>query len=447
MKNTGRATVPAENVKTRLGQIRYLSRQQPKLRFTSLYHYLNEEMLRDCFDSVRANRAAGVDEQCKEDYGKDLTNKISDLTKRLKDGSYRAKAVRRVLIPKASGRGLRPLGIPTVEDCIVQEAVRRILEAIFEPMFMDISHGFRPGRSCHTALKRMSQINRLKIRSAIEVDIESFFDRVDHEWLLKFVAYRIADPRLLRLVKKMLKCGYVEDGKWHPSTRGVPQGGVVSPILANIYLHFVFDLWFEKRLRRLFSGVEAVRYADDIALFSKSPNGMKLLLERLRERMKQFGLTLSQEKTRIIPFGALEAWISGVKGCQSLDFLGFTHFIRKNYRGKLYLTRRTSQKSFGAGLRGLSKWLRENRSKLPMDEILKRVKVHLQGHYEYFGVTDNGPHLSRYTYAAHRIVHHWLNKRSQRHDMGWDKFGSIWKTTVPRYTIKVDLSNRRPIFC
>lgn len=439
MGNTSRTTGADQSVKTQLMQISHLSRRNRKLRFSSLYHYLNEEMLRDCFHGVRKSRAAGIDEQTKEEYGRNLDTNIQSLVERLKKGRYRVKAVRRVQIPKPGNRGHRPLGIPTVEDCIVQEGLRRILEAIFEPMFLDLSHGFRPRRSCHTALKRVSEINRKAGRRVVEVDIQSFFDKVDHNHLLKFVAYRVSDPRVLTLVQKILRSGYIESERWHPTTEGLPQGGVVSPLLANIYLHFVFDLWFEKRLKQFFPKTEAVRYADDIVIFSEYPSGMDTLLGKLKERMGQFCLSLSPDKTRITSFGVTEAWLKGVKGCEAFDFLGFTHFIRKTYTGKHFVCRKTSRKSFTAGLHNLKQWLRENRSRLPTRDLLERARQHLAGHFEYFGVTDNGDHLSRYAVAVRYVLYHWFNKRSQRRNFTWTDLARVWDPIAPRWSIKVNL--------
>jgi RNA-directed DNA polymerase len=280
------------------------------------------------------------------------------------------------------------------------------------------------------------------------LDIKSFFDDVDHTHLMNFISHRISDPNVLRLVRKFLKCGVMSvDGQRFATNKGVPQGGVVSPLLANIFLHYVFDLWFEKVVRPKAKSLHAIRYADDIVVFGVSQAEVTRFVVDLRERLAKFKLTLSPEKTKVLPFGTLRTWMDGTKGSRTFDFLGFTHFIRRSSTSnKHFLSRKTSRRSFAKGLLSLSRWLRENRSHLPTKALLVRVKKHLIGHIGYFGVTDNLHSLSKYVFAVCRLLHHWLNKRSQRRNCNWTRILKLREICVPPIRIHINLRADGPIF-
>lgn len=303
---------------------------EPKLKFTSLMHLLNEAYLLECFTELKAHKAPGVDKRTLESYSEEeITQVLSQTVIALKSHAYRPEPVRRVLIKKANGK-LRPLGIPTVIDKTLQLAISKILEAIFEPIFLDISYGFRPNRNAHDALKAVNHmIMQEKVNYIIDADIKGFFDNVDHNWLIKCLEQRISDPNLLNLITKFLKAGVLIDKKLESTPKGTPQGGIISPILANIYLHYVLDLWFNVKEKKVFAGyMGIIRYADDFVIGVQYKNEAIKLLEDIRQRFAEFGLSLAEDKTRILEFGRFTRENSDKQGKgkpKTFDFLGFTH--------------------------------------------------------------------------------------------------------------------------
>ncbi|GAF24855.1 retron-type reverse transcriptase [Moorella thermoacetica Y72] len=321
---------------TKLARIAEVSRTRPKERFTSLMHLIAADMLRICHVELKANRATGVDGITKEQYGDNLEANIQSLLERLKRKSYRPQPVRRVYIPKPGSDKKRPLGIPAYEDKIVQLAASKILNAIYEAEFSDMSFGFRPQRGCHDALKLLNYlIVARKVNYIVDADIKGFFDHVNHDWLMRFLEHRIADPNFLRLIRRFLKAGIMENGELRDATEGTPQGGIVSPILANIYLHYVLDLWFEKAVRKHCRGeAYMVRYADDFICCFQYKHEAEAFYQALRARLAKFSLSVAEEKTKIIPFGRFATqWCKrmGQNKTDTFDFLDFTHYCNTSH--------------------------------------------------------------------------------------------------------------------
>jgi len=367
-------------VETRLKLITQMAKDDSKVKFTSIAHILNEEHLEQCYGLIKKDKASGIDGVTWEEYGVRLKENLKDLVNRMKTLSYYPQAVRRVYIPKGEGK-LRGLGIPTVEDKIVQMGIKRILEAIWEEDFSDSSYGFRPKRSCHTALNELDKTIMTKpINAVAEIDIEKFFDTVDHKWLMECLKQRINDPSFLRLIVRFLKAGVEEEGKYKATEKGTPQGGVLSPMLANIYLHYILDLWFEKTAKKEISGYsKLIRYADDfVVCFEEKESAIKFM-GMVKERFAKFGLRMSEEKSRVVEFGRKVSEENNWKGGKgtTFDFLGFTHFGEKTRRGKYKVGRKTSKKKFIQKMKEMNDWLKSIRNRIKLKEWWKILCVKL----------------------------------------------------------------------
>lgn len=404
-------------VATKLSWIAQRAREHPAERFSNLLHLLTPEFLRECFLSLRTDAAAGVDRVTYQDYARVADARLPALAAQVQRMGYVPLPVRRVYIPKDGTNAVRPLGIPALEDKIVQEGLRRILAAIFEGEFLDCSHGFRPGRGCHTALTALRDgLMGHPINYVIDADIKGFFDTVDHVLLMRCVEGRVADPRVLRYLWRFLKAGVWEDGLRHPTAHGVPQGSLVSPLLANLYLHYGLDRWFTETVRpRLRGAAILVRYADDFIIGVQHEADAVWLFDALQGRLAQCRLTLAPEKTRILLFGryAEERAPHSRFAPGTLDFLGFTHYWGIARGGKWNLYRMTSRKKFRQKLQALKTWLTQVRHTLDLSTLWQRLNQKLQGHYAYYGITGNTRRLRRFYYLVRRLVFRLLNRCSR----------------------------------
>jgi group II intron reverse transcriptase/maturase len=433
-----------EMMETKLQRIAEKARKDSGCRFTSLFHLMNVEMLRECFRRLRKDAAAGIDKVTKAEYEENLEENLAVLVEKLHRMAYIPQSVRRVYISKPGSDKKRPLGIPALEDKLVQAGLARLLTAIYEQDFIEDSYGFRPGRSCHDALRALScEVEGGQVHYVVDADIKGFFDNVDHEWMMKFLGHRIADKRVLRYVMRFLKAGIMEDGVVSASDKGTPQGGLISPILANIYLHYSLDLWFVGVFQKSCCGRSCIiRYADDfVVCFQREVDATRFRHE-LDERLAKFGLEISPEKTKIIEFGPFaesKAKRSGGKAA-TFDFLGFTHYCSRTRDGRHFRMKRiTSRNKFTAKIRMVKDWLRANRT-LPTRELMGKVVAKLRGHFAYYGVTDNSRGISRFAYEVRCLLFKWLNRRGKRGCMSWDKFNRFLKKfPIPQPRITVNL--------
>lgn len=433
-----------EMVATKLQRIAEKARREFNCRFTSLFHLMNVEMLRECFRELRKDAAAGIDKVTKKEYGQNLEENLKALVEKLHRMSYIPLPVRRVYIPKAGSNKKRPLGIPALEDKLVQAGLARILSAIYEEDFIDDSYGFRPGRGCHDALRALSkEVEGGCVHYIVDADIKGFFDNVDHEWLMKFLGHRIADKRVLRYVKRFLKAGIMEEGAVIASDKGTPQGGIVSPILANIYLHYGLDLWFVRVFQKGCRGQSRmIRYADDFVVCFERENEAIRFRRELDERLSMFGLEISPEKTKTIEFGPFADAKAKRRGgkAATFDFLGFTHYCSRTRNGRRFRMKRvTSRKKFTAKLVMFRDWFKANRT-LPTADLMATVASKLRGHYAYYGVTDNSPGIDRFTHEVYCLLFKWLNRRGKRGCMNWEKLNLFLKKyplPCPRITVNL----------
>lgn len=433
------------NVSTKRQRIAALAKEAPTRAFTSLAHHIDLSWLHEAYVRTRRDGAVGVDGQTSSDFNEHLDVNLSQLLEQAKSGTYRAPPVRRVHIPKGTGNETRPLGIPTFADKVLQRAVVMALEPIYEQDFLDCSYGFRPGRSAHQALESLrDQAMPLGGCWLVEVDIRKFFDTLDHAHLRSFLRQRIRDGVLLRLIDKWLRAGVLEEGVlMHPES-GTPQGGVISPLLANIYLHYVLDVWFEREVKpRLHGRAFLVRYADDFVMGFACEEDARRVLEVLPKRFGKYGLAIHPEKTRLVPFrrpgsrrppsdserGPLSSG-SGSSDSESFDFLGFTHFWSRSQRGRWLVKRRTAGDRFRRALRTIAQWCERHRH-LPVKQQHRTLSQKLRGHYAYYGrVIGNLPSLRLLRYEVVRRWRYWLQRRRRRGHWAWDGFNDMLKHFV-----------------
>jgi group II intron reverse transcriptase/maturase len=427
--------------------VREAARKDKKLRFTSLLHHITPELLRASFFELKKQAAPGIDGETWRDYAEDLERRIDDLVGQIHRGAYRAKPSKRTYIPKADGK-MRPLGIAALEDKIVQQAARTVLECVYEQDFLGFSYGFRPGRSQHQALDALFVgITKRKVNWIIDADIRGFFDNISHEWLMKFLEHRIADRRMLRLLKKWLRAGVSEDGEWSATKVGTPQGAVISPLYANVFLHYVLDLWINDwRGRHARGEVIIVRYADDFVIGFREESDARRCLADLKERFTKFGLELHPEKTRLIEFGRYAEERRAKRGDglpETFDFLGFTHISGKTRRGDYTIHRKTSKKKFQAKLADLKNKLLQQRH-----QDLATVGAWLQSVYrgwcQYYAVPGNYVRLRQFRDALQKSWLRMLRSRSQRgRRLTWAKFSRLSKRWLPTPKILHPYPNAR----
>lgn len=415
-----------KSVPTILQGIADKAKQSKKYKFQNLYHLLNQDFLRECFFELKKNAAPGVDQVDFREYQENLEANLKALVSRLKIGSYRAKLIRRKFILKPNGK-LRPLGIPCTEEKIVQAGVAKILTAIYEADFLDCSYGYRPNRGAKGATRELAQALQFgPFGWIVEADIQGFFDNIDHDWLVKMLAERIADKKLLRLIRKWLKAGILDpSGKVINPATGTVQGGTVSPILANVYLHYALDLWFEKIVRPSCRGrAKIIRYADDFVCAFQFQHEAENFYQVLGKRLLKFKLTLAPDKTRTLRFSRFRV------GGEGFDFLGFEFRWGKNRKGNPQVWHTTAKKKFEAAIANFTVWIKEARNR-GNPQIFRTLKLKYQGYWNYYGVVGNSRRLGKFYFITIGILYKWLNRRSQRRSYNWVAF----KDALVRYQI------------
>jgi RNA-directed DNA polymerase len=420
-----------ESICTGLQRIAELARQSPEMAFTSLHHLIDYRLLEDVFEDMRKGAAPGADGRTKASYKEGLEGNLASLLERFRSASYRAPAVRRVHIPKGTGNETRPIGIPTFEDKLLQGGVATVLRAIYEQDFLDCSYGFRPRRSAHDALhalwKQALNIGRCWI---VEVDIRKFFDTLDHARLRELLEKRVRDGVILRTISKWLHAGILEEGRLSYPTEGTPQGGVVSPLLANVYLHYVLDVWFEREIKpRLEGRAFLVRYADDFVMGFSSELDARRVLDVLPKRFGKYGLTIHPTKTRLVDFRRPTlppGQVGRDERPETFDFLGFTHFWGRTRKGWWVIQRKTARKRFARGLRAVADYCRRHRHDHLADQR-RMLCQKLRGHFQYYGIRGNWDRLNRFLRLVTRTWHKWLTRRSQRVALTWERFQKLLK--------------------
>jgi group II intron reverse transcriptase/maturase len=401
------------------------ARRDRNFQFTSLAHLLNVDYLRDCYNSLKRNKAVGIDSVSWEDYGQNLDENLELLVSRLKRKKYKPIPAKRVYIPKGEN-DKRPLGISAVENKIVEKGIVSILESIYEQDFLDSSYGFRPRRNCHQALKQLNDLVMFQpVNHIVEADIKGFFDNVSHELLIEFIQKRVNDTTLLNLIRRFLKAGYIEDGMLVNSEVGTPQGSILSPMLANIFLHYVLDVWFEETVKSHTKGYcEIVRYADDFVCVVRYADDARRIERGLHNRFNKYGLELHPTKSRNISFGNFERENAKKQNrkANTFNFLGFTHYCDVSRKGNFKVGRKTSRKKYSAKCKEMNSWLKAVRNLYKTKEWWKILQAKLRGHIQYYGVSENYNGVVRFYKFTIRMVHKWLNRRSQKRKMNWEKF-------------------------
>ena len=431
-----------------LDRIREAAARDRNLRFTNLMHHLTAERLREAYYALKRNAAAGVDDVTWQEYGEGLESRVTDLHDRVQSGRYRAKPSKRVWLPKPDGRQ-RPIGIAALEDKIVQQGAVWVLNQIYEKEFHGFSYGFRPERSPHNALDAIwVGITQRKVNWVLDADIKSFFDTINHRWLMEFLKRRIADPRMLRLIRKWLRAGVSEDGEWSRTEVGTPQGSVISPLLSNIYLHYVLDQWVaEWRKNKAIGEVIIVRYADDFVMGFQYRREAERFLGEMKERFDQYGLEIHREKTRLIEFGRFAEANRAERGegkPETFDFLGFTHICSRTQKGNRFTIRR---KTIAKRLRTKLKEVREaiiRRRHEPVPALGKWLRSVIQGHLNYFAVPGNRKAVDRFRTESNRAWLFALRRRSQKsRNLTWDRIKRLIKTWIPTAKTQHPYPNQR----
>jgi group II intron reverse transcriptase/maturase len=426
-------------VKEALGRVRQVAEQQKGARFTALLHHIYAiDALRAAYHGLKRDAAPGVDGRTWEDYGRGLEAHLADLAERVRRGSYRPQAVRRAYVPKRDGRQ-RPIGVTALEDKIVQRATVAVLNAVYEAEFAGFSYGARPGRSAHQALAALDQgLMKKPINWVIDADLRDFFGSLDQQWLVRFVEHRIGDKRVVWLIQKWLSAGVLEDGAWTPSEGGAPQGGSISPVLSNLYLHYVFDLWAQRWRKTEARGeVIIVRYLDDFIVGFERREEAEQFLVVLRERLEQFGLQLHPDKTRLLEFGrkaAQNRQERGLRKPETFQFLGFVHSSGRTRKGGFTVRRRTIGERLRAKLKEVKAKLRQRRHD-PIPEVGQWLRSVVQGYIQYHGIAGNARAIRRFRDAVIRVWHRGLERRSQKGEVSWERMQRLIERWIPRAKI------------
>ena len=412
--------------------IRELAIKHKKLQ--TLMHYVNKETLRQAHYKQLIGKASGVDKITKEIYEEHLEENIDNLLMKMKKFSYKPQPVRRTYIPKPGSDKMRPLGIPAYEDKLVQWCMTQVLNEIYETKFLDCSYGFRPNRNCHMAIKEINQrIMINKVNYILDCDIKGFFDHIDHDWMMKFLEHDIQDKNFIRYIVRFLKSGIIEDLKYYESDKGTPQGGIISPILANVYLHYVLDTWFYVIKKKFKGEMYLIRYADDFVVLFQYENEANLFYKLLVERLAKFGLEIATDKTRILPFGRFKG-----KKEDKFTFLGFDFHNGKTINGKYRTYIKSSVKKLKVKRQNLKEWARKNMHN-PIEDIMTTLNRKLEGHYNYYGINGNYCSIKKFFTYAKYTMFRVFNRRSQKRHMKYEDFERIWKYYINLPRIKVNL--------
>ena len=405
---------------TGMDRILHLVDEYPDRKLQTLMHLVNKTTLKEVHKKQETGKASGIDKVTKTIYDKNLDENIDNLLARMKTFSYRPQPVRRTYIEKEGKNEMRPLGIPAYEDRLVQGVIAEILNIVYEPKFYDFSYGFREARDCHMAIRHLDGILMGKTSWVVDADIKNFYGNVDYEWMMKFLEHEIGDKNLLRYIKRFLKAGIIEAGNFVETDSGLAQGNLCSPVMANVYLHYVLDMWFEAKVRKASRGMaEMVRYADDFVCCFQYEEDARKFYEALKERLARFGLELSEDKSQIIKFGRFAGNDAG-----TFDFLGFTIVSGKSRSGKFTVKYRTSEKKLKAKRAKVKKWIQQNMH-TPIGELIKILNVKLRGHYNYYGLSHNFKKMNGFYCYVKRTLFKTLNRRGGKRKMNWERFGRL----------------------
>ncbi|ALA25370.1 reverse transcriptase domain-containing protein [Piscirickettsia salmonis] len=431
-------TETSSSTETKLERIAWLSAVDPGKVFNQVMHHFNLDSLLQCFHELNGKKALGVDGVTKEQYEENLIPNLLDLLDRMKRMAYIPGAVRLVLIPKEGRPGaMRPLGISNFEDKIIQKMTQKVLESIYDPIFLGNSYGFRPGKSCHNAIRALDYyLFSNRIESIIDVDLENYFGTIDHNLLIDMLETKIKDQRFIRYIIRMFKAGVLSKGELTMSDEGVPQGSVCSPIISNIFAHYVIDDWFEKVVKKHCQGkVEMFRYADDMVICCQFRNDAGRIKKALAKRLSKFRLKMNEDKTREIAFSKQDAARGIRQG--AFDFLGFTFYLGVSVSGRAIIPKlKSSGKRLRSKLKKISEWMKKNRNKYPLRKLWEIFCSKLKGHVQYYGVSFNADGVGLFLYKARRIFYKWVNRRSQRKSFNWGKF-SLFVKRFPMPKAKV----------
>jgi len=422
---------------TKLNRIAWLSKQDSRKEFECLMHLFNQESLIECFHELDKDKAVGVDGITKMAYGANLHGNIEVLMTRMKKMAYRPGPVREVLIPKEGKPGAtRPLGISNLEDKIVQKMTQKVLESIYEPLFLECSHGFRPGRSCHTAIQALlNHLYENDIQTVIDIDLKNFFGTIEHQLLEDLLKEKIKDPKFMRYISRMFKSGVLTEGDFKVSEEGVPQGSICSPVMSNIFAHYAIDTWIEEMVKPVCKGtIGLFRYADDAVICCQHDEDAQRIRKSLGKRLEKFKLQLNKEKTKLVSFDKKAAAEGVQQG--TFDFLGFTFYWGNSKTGRIIPKLKTRAKTLATKLKRVNEWAKQIRNERPLKEIWKILKAKMRGHVQYYGVSHNAKEISRFIHRTRRIMFKWLNRRSQRKSFTWEKFEEF-ATANPLPAVKI----------
>ena len=422
---------------TKLDRIAWLSAQDPKKKFECLMHLFNAESLTSCFHQLDKDKAVGIDGVDKASYERNLVENIQGLLKRMKDMAYRPGPVRQVLIPKEGKPGAtRPLGISNLEDKIVQGMMQRVLESIYEPLFLECSYGFRPGLGCHDAIQALlNHLYESEVQTVIDIDLKNFFGTIDHQLLEDLLREKIKDPKFMRYISRMFKAGVLAEGEMRVSEEGVPQGSICSPILANIFAHYAIDEWIKEMVQPHCKGAARLfRYADDAVICCQFKEDAQRIMEALPKRLEKFKLQLNEEKTKLVSFDKKLAERGVEQG--TFDFLGFTFYIGRSLKGWMIPKVRTRAKTIRAKLNKVTAWAKLVRNRHPLKTVWKIFIAKVRGHIQYYGVSHNSRWVGSFIHQAVKIMFKWLNRRSQRKSFTWEEF-DLFKQANPLPLVRV----------